>query len=161
MSATDDWYWEGNVVIAIANHLRKENWTIISAADTSTKERGPDIHARREGKDLYVEAKGYPSTTYRDPRRAGEAKPTNPTIQAQHWYSHALLKLLRMQYAHPEAIIALGLPDFPRYSALLNETRWALDALGIVLITSYPDGSVLAPNLPKALEQQPTSKSMV
>lgn len=86
MDVTVDWFWEGNVVEAIAQFLSEEGWT--------TKERGVDIQAARAGRTLLVEAKGYPARTYRDPRRAGEVKPTNPTNQAQQWYSHALLKVM-------------------------------------------------------------------
>jgi hypothetical protein len=53
---------------------------------------------------LLVEAKGYPSKNYRDPRRSGEVKPTNPTNQAQQWYSHALLKVVRLQTKNPLVI---------------------------------------------------------
>src|SRR5437762_924499 len=97
MNAPADWFWEGNVVEAIVRHLIQEGWAIVSKADTYSKEAGVDIHATRNGATLLVEAKGYPSKQYRDPNRVGEVKPTNPTIQAQHWYSHALLKALRLQ----------------------------------------------------------------
>ena len=66
-----------------------------------------------------MKAKGFPSTVYRDPRRAHE-RPTNPTNQAQQWYSHALLKAMRLQAKHPEALVAMAFPDFPRYRALFE-----------------------------------------
>jgi hypothetical protein len=31
MDVTTDWFWEGNVVEAIARHLANEGWTIIRA----------------------------------------------------------------------------------------------------------------------------------
>ncbi len=126
MDATLDWYWEGNVVEALARHLVSEGWIVESKADTYSKAQGVDIQASKDGALLLVEAKGYPSTGYRDPNRAGEKKPTNPTNQAQHWYSHALLKAMRLQTKHPEAIVALGFPDFPRYRTLFEETRTGL-----------------------------------
>jgi hypothetical protein len=97
MDVTTDWFWEGNVVDALALHLIRKGWLIKSKADTHSKERGVDIHATRKDQTLLVEAKGYPSKEYRDPRRSGEQKRTNPTNQAQQWYSHALLKVLRLQ----------------------------------------------------------------
>lgn len=142
MDVTADWYWEGNVVEAIARFLAQEGWTIVGKADTHSKERGVDIQARRGGQTLLLEAKGYPSTNYRDPRRAGEVKPTNPTNQAQQWYSHALLKVMRLQTKHPEALVALGLPEFPRYRALFEETRGGLAKLGVAMLTVRADGSV-------------------
>lgn len=142
LDATKDWFWEGNVVSAIISYLEADDWTIESAADTRSKERGPDIHATKSGRMLLIEAKGYPSTNYRDPRRNGERKPTNPVVQAGHWYSHALLKGMRLQGKHPDAIVALGLPDFPRYRTLLDETRSALERLEFALFIVHIDGTV-------------------
>jgi hypothetical protein len=142
MDVTADWYWEGNVVEAIARFLSQEGWTIVGKADTHSKERGVDIQASRDGRTLLLEAKGYPSKNYRDPRRAEETKPTNPTNQAQQWYSHALLKVMRLQTKHPEAVVALGFPDFPRYRALFGETRGGLAKLGVAVLTAYADGTV-------------------
>jgi hypothetical protein len=142
MDFTSDWFWEGNVVEAIARALVEEGWTIIGKADTHSKERGVDIHAARNGRYLLVEAKGYPSKSYRDPRRAGEVKPTNPTSQAQQWYSHALLKVMRLQNKHPDAAVALGFPDFPRYRALFKETYCGLAKLGVGMLAVQANGCV-------------------
>jgi hypothetical protein len=155
---TAEWYWEGNVVNAIVLHLRQNGWHIVSAADTRSKERGPDIHATNNGNVLLVEVKGFPSIVYRDPRRAGEIKPTNPANQAQHWYSHAILKALRLQHSYPEAVIALGLPDFPRYRSLFNQTQWAFDKLGIALLTVDPSGNVALQGITQLTGLQPLSR---
>ncbi|MER8461027.1 MarR family transcriptional regulator [Mesorhizobium sp. M0028] len=144
VDATADWFWEGNVTTTVAKYLREEDWAIISQADTSTKERGVDIHATRLGVELMIEVKGYPSRGYRDPNRSGETKPTNPSVQAQHWYAHALLKALRMQSANPEAQIAVALPDFPRYRSLFEETASALNRLGIITLFLAETGQVEA-----------------
>jgi hypothetical protein len=142
MDVTADWYWEGNVVEAIVRFLADDGWTIVSKADTHSKERGVDIHAARGRRTLLVEAKGFPAKTYRDPRRAGQVKPTNPTNQAQQWYSHALLKVMRLQTKHPEAVVALGFPDFPRYRALFEETRGGLAKVGVAMLIVRADQSV-------------------
>lgn len=142
MDVTAEWFWEGNVVETIARFLADDGWTIVSKADTYSKERGVDIHALRDGRTLLIEVKGYPAKTYRDARRAGEVKPTNPTNQAQQWYSHALLKVMRLQAKHPDAFVALGLPDFPRYRALFDETRGGLTKLGVAMLTVRTDKSV-------------------
>lgn len=142
MDVTSDWYWEGNVVDAIARFLVGQEWVITAKADTHSKERGVDIQAEKAGKTLLVEAKGFPSTSYRDPRRASELKPTNPNNQAQQWYSHALLKVMRLQTKHPDAIVALGLPNFPRYRVLFEETRSGLSKLGVALLLVSERGEV-------------------
>ena len=140
MDVTADWFWEGNVVETIARFLADDGWTIVGKADTQSKERGVDIHAARDGRTLLVEATGYPAKIYRDPRRAGEVKPTNPTNQVQQWYSHALLKVMRLQTKHP--VVAIGFPDFPRYRALFEETRGGLIKLGVAMLTVRADNSV-------------------
>lgn len=142
LDVTTDWFWEGNVVNALALSLAGKGWKIESQADTRSKERGVDLRASREGRILLVEAKGYPSTTYRDPLRADEKKPTNPTNQAQKWYSHALLKVLQLQTAYPQAKVALAFPDFPRYEALFRETKLGLEKLGVAVLMVNSSGQV-------------------
>ena len=142
MNVTSDWYWEGNVVRVIATYLEREGWKMLGQANTLSRERGVDIQAQKGEKTLLIEAKGFPSKAYRDPRRATELKPTNPTNQAQHWYSHALLKVVRLQTQYPDAIVAIGLPDFPRYRALLQETQLGLQRLGVGVLIARESGEV-------------------
>jgi len=66
------------------------------------------------------------------------------TNQAQQWYSHALLKVMRLQTKHPEAIVALGLPDFPRYRPLFEETHGGLRKLGVAMLSVRENGEVVA-----------------
>jgi hypothetical protein len=142
VDVTTDWFWEGNVVNALAHSLAGKGWKIESQADTRSKERGVDLRASREGRILLVEAKGYPSTTYRDPLRADEKKPTNPTNQAHKWYSHALLKVLQLQTEYPQAKVALAFPDFPRYETLFRETKLGLEKLGVAVLMVNSSGQV-------------------
>ncbi|HEY8194513.1 MAG TPA: hypothetical protein VIF13_05650 [Hyphomicrobium sp.] len=142
MDVTSDWFWEGNVVEAICRFLEQEGWMVVGKADTHSKERGVDIHAIHGGRTLLIEAKGYPSNNYRDPRRVSEVKPTNPTSQAQKWYSHALLKVMRLQNEHPDAVVALGFPDFPSYRKLFEETRYGLVKLGVAMLMVREDGTM-------------------
>ncbi|HUZ96766.1 MAG TPA: hypothetical protein VMU57_17825 [Edaphobacter sp.] len=92
---------------------------------------------------LLIEVKGYPSKSYRDPRRFEEVKPTNPTNQAQQCCSHALLKVMRLQTKYPKAVVALAFPDFPRYRALFEETQGGLAKLEVAMLTMRADGIVL------------------
>jgi hypothetical protein len=142
MDKLRDWYWEGNVVTTIRRHLENTGWSIKFMADTLVKERGVDLEAFKDGRTLIIEAKGDPSKGYSDPRRAGETKPTNPTLQAGHWYAHAVLAAIRLQTKHPAAIVALAFPDFPRYQTLFDETRKGLEKLGVVLLIVEESGRV-------------------
>lgn len=60
---------------------------------TSWRGRGP--HARGGGEGVW------PSKGYADPRRAAEKKRTQPTGQAGHWYSRALMKAVVLLDSHP------------------------------------------------------------
>lgn len=142
--APTEWFWEGNVVDAVERHLKETGWQIVSKADAASKQRGIDLHAERHGTVLLVEAKGYPSKGYRDPARWTEIKPTSQTNQAQHWFSHALLKAMRLQTKNPGAKVALAFPDFPRYRALLRETEGSLRKLGIAVLFTFESGRIEA-----------------
>ena len=142
--AASAWYWEGNVVDTIAQQLAAKGWRVVAKANTRSKERGVDLHVERDGRTLLIEAKGFPSTSYRDPRRAGEIKLTKPNQQAERWYSHALLKAMRLQAAYPNAIVALAFPDFPRYRDLFAETQDGFAKLGLAFLTVDKVGNMNA-----------------
>jgi hypothetical protein len=52
VDVTQDWFWEGNVVEAIASFLERNGWLIVSKANTHAKERGVDIHATKDRQGL-------------------------------------------------------------------------------------------------------------
>jgi hypothetical protein len=137
-----DWFWEGHVQDVMVAYLRRDGWTITAESDTANRVQGDDIAAVRGGRRLIVEVKGYPSVKYRDPRRAGEVKRTNPTLQAKHWFADALLKMVRLRGKRPDVAPAMAFPDAPRYRSLLEETREPLRQLGIGLYFVTPDGRV-------------------
>jgi len=140
-STEQEWTWEGHVQSRLATHLAANGWSIIRVADTAQRERGVDIIAGREGQRLLVEVKGWPSSTYARGERAGQPKPTQPTLQATHWFSEALTSLIR-RGAEPGSRLAMGLPDMPRYRMLLGEAGWALDRLDITVYLVAADGAV-------------------
>lgn len=145
--ATADWYWEGNVQEALVIHLRAQGWNITWQADTGRRERGHDVVASKGSKVLLIEVKGYPSTSYRDPRRAGEVKPTNPSLQAKHWFAEALLKAVRTRVAEPGAEVAVCFPAAPRYESLLRETLPMLSLMQIGVFVVNEQGQVVARTL--------------
>jgi Holliday junction resolvase-like predicted endonuclease len=140
-TTSQDWAWEGNVQSRVATHLAANGWSIIRVADTASRERGVDIIAERDGQRLLVEVKGWPSSTYARGDRAGQPKPTQPTLQAAHWFAEALTSLIRLG-AEPESRLAMGLPDMPRYRVLLGDAAWALDRLDITVYLATADGAV-------------------
>jgi hypothetical protein len=142
-SVDRDWYWEGNVQAAVGKHLESQRWSIESVADTASKEHGDDIRARMSDRVLRVEVKGWPTKgRYADLRRAGEIKRTQPSTQAGHWYSQALLHVIRDLAAHPSDEVAIALPDWPRFRSLVAATETPLRRLGVGVFFVRADGSV-------------------
>ena len=138
----DDWFWEGNVQQTIAGYLTSVGWRITSMADAGNREHGVDIHAVREKRVLRVEVKGFPSANYADPRRAAEKKRARPSAQASHWFSQALLKVMRDLHANPRDEVAIGLPFHPRFVSLVQHTEAPLRRLRIGVYVVHPTGAV-------------------
>lgn len=142
-SGPTDWYWEGNVQTVLVRWLETQGYSIESVANTAIKEPGDDIRARKAGRVLRVEVKGWPTKgRYADPARAAEIKRTQPSTQAGHWYSQALLHVLRDLGRHPGDAVAVGLPDWPRFRALINDTEGPLRRLGVAVWLVAEDGRV-------------------
>jgi hypothetical protein len=139
-SARDDWKWEGNVQARLVDFLASEGWTDIVVPDTEQQERGVDIEAHRGYQTLLVEVKGFPSTTYVSGPKAGRPKPTQPTLQARHWFSHAVMTAMQMRDRNPLAEVAIGLPEHDRYEGLVASTEDSLSTLGIGVAFVSPTG---------------------
>ena len=140
--ATEAWDWEGNVQAHLVAHLRTSGWEITSVADTERRERGHDVVAAKGRRRLVVEVKGYPSTGYRDPRRSGEIKRTNPELQAKHWFADVLLHVLRTKGLLRGVEVAICLPEAKRYATILSEVRASLEVLGVGVYFVPRDGAV-------------------
>jgi len=111
---SEPWFWEGNVQAATVRYLTIQGWIIRSVGDTATRQRGKDITAERDGKPLWITAKGYPKGT----------KKTPPSTQAGHWFKQAIFDII--EYRGESKIVELGmaLPDFPRYRSLAEKISW-------------------------------------
>jgi hypothetical protein len=140
-STAQEWTLEGNVQSRMVSHLAKVGWSIIAVANTAQRERGVDIIAEVDGRRMLVEVKGWPSTTYARGERAGQPKPTPPSMQATHWFAELLTSLIR-RGAEGGSRLAMGLPDMSRYRNLLGEAAWALERLGITVYLVAADGAV-------------------
>ena len=89
-----------------------------------------------------MEVKGWPTVGYADPARASETKRTRPSTQAAHWYSQALLHVVRDLGKYPDDLVAIALPDWPRFRNLVGETEAPLRRLGVSVLFVREDGSV-------------------
>lgn len=126
--AVKPWPWEGAVQEVFADVLLHRGWEIESLANTATKAHGIDVLARKQDRSLGTEVKGYPSTGYEDPARAGETKRRSPSGRARNWYAKGVLAALMLREAQPRRESLLVLPDDPRCRALFAATRTALAA---------------------------------
>lgn len=144
-AASNPWHTEANVQAAVVAALEAHGWRVLSQANTATKEHGVDVVASRDDQVAGIEVKGFPTTTYADPRRRGESKPTRPSTQAGHWYSQAVLAAMRLRTRHPEYLSVIALPEFNRYRTLFEETRSSLDAAGIQIWWVRSTGAVDGP----------------
>ena len=122
--------------------MARAGWEVVRTVQTGTKERGDDILARRDGRELVVEVKGYPSKGYADPRRSGEAKSAQPTVQAHHWLADALIHAMRITGTRPDVAVAIGLPRVARYERLLAELDAPIRRLGLGVLLVDEDGTV-------------------
>lgn len=138
------WPWEGHVQGLFASHLVLNGWVLDGIADTATKAHGVDVLAHTNGRSLGAEVKGWPSRTYADPRRHAETKPTQPTLQAGHWFSQAIMKALMLLDSHPGRESLAVLPDFPRYHDLARRTTTGLHRAGVHVVFVREDGSVVS-----------------
>lgn len=136
------WYWEGNVQAQVAKFLISQGWTIVSAANTASRQRGVDLVATKGERQLAVEVKGFPGTVYARGDRAGQPKPTAPNLQARHWLAEALLAACMLGGASDPPEIALAFPDVPRYRKLIAKIMYAIDQLGFQVFLSDEAGVV-------------------
>lgn len=127
----EEWHTEANVQASLVTALAANGWRIESVANTATKEHGIDVIASRDGQMVGIEVKGFPSRRYADPARANEVKRTNPSTQAGHWYSQAVLAAMRLRGKEPTWRSVIALPYFRRYRDLHAQTVGSLAAAQI------------------------------
>lgn len=137
-----EWYWEGNVQSTLSDYLIKNGWLIEHAANTANHEHGPDIKAAQNGRKVWVEVKGYPSTTYAQGEKKGQPKPTKPSLQAKHWFEEALHSCIQRRSKNPKVELIIAFPDFKRYCDLIKEAEWAFQKLNINVFLVKEDNSV-------------------
>lgn len=136
------WYWEGNVQAQVARFLIADGWTIVTAANTASRQRGVDLVATKGERRLGVEVKGFPGTVYARGERAGQPKPTAPNLQARHWLAEALLSALLLGGSSDHTDIALAFPDVPRYRELIGRIEYAIERLKLRVFLAAETGNV-------------------
>lgn len=136
------WPWEGCVQGVFVTVLLQHGWEIESVADAARKEHGIDVVAKKADRSLGAEVKGYPSTGYEDPSRAGETKRGSSSTQARSWYAKGVLAALMLREAQPERESLLVLPNELRYRHLFDATRTGLAAAQVHVALLREDGHI-------------------
>lgn len=137
----DEWFKEGNVSKKLKEWFESQDYMIEQFVENK-KKRGKDMVVSKNGKRIVIEVKGYPSKYYVDPRKQGHEKKTSPTLQARHWFSHALLSLMKAKSDSPKSIVAMGLPYSNRYENLIEGVSYAAKLMGLQFYFVKKDGSV-------------------
>lgn len=114
MDKSRSWFWEGNIQAEVVRYLVELGYSIMSVADTASHQRGKDIIADKNGRDVWVSVKGYPKGT----------KKTHPSTQAGHWFKQAVFDILEYRGESKEAKLIIAIPDFPRYRKLAKKIDW-------------------------------------
>ena len=141
----DDWFWEGNIQLLISKYLTNTGYKEVKIVDTSSKDKGPDITAEKDGTNWVIEVKGYPSNKYvqdTDRYTKGESKKTNPSTQARHWFSEALTSILLTKSEDPAKEIGLGFPRKDVYINYLNRMSYIRGKLDIYALLVDESGKV-------------------
>lgn len=149
---TTDWYYEGNVSSKLVEYFVKQGFKIEKDNSNNIRARGADIIiSKRESKEA-IEVKGYPTTLYTKGEDKGKPKPTNPKLQAKHWFSEAFLSSIfnyrQLKNAKPIKI-SLGFPRFERYEELIAkvEDYFTDNHIDIKVYFVLENGSISVTNL--------------
>jgi hypothetical protein len=127
---TKSWYWEGNVQSQVVSFLAKNEYKIISVADTASRVPGKDIIALDpKGIELWVSVKGFPEKS--------------STVQARHWFSGAVFDLLLYRGENQNVKLAIAFPDgFVTYTNLLPRIDWIKQLMPFEVFWVAENGSV-------------------
>jgi len=139
----EDGVAENQVQEQVRVWLKDRGWVLEQEAQGFS--HGPDLVLVKGGRRLVVEVKGLPGKRYVRGPKKGQKKPTKPPLQMRHWFSSALVSLLRRRKDYPGALLALAFPYASTYRDLVKDTGWALDRLEVGVFWVHGDGRVEAP----------------
>jgi len=106
------WYWEGNIQAVLASYLAKNEFRMMSIANTASRKSGKDIEAiTPEGKTLWISVKGW--------------RDKSKNNQARHSFSQGILDIILYRDESKDVELALAFPDgFSTYHNLTKRIKW-------------------------------------
>ena len=122
----NDWFYEGQISKKLVTYFKSKGYSILKDNSENISTRGEDIIISYQGQQEIIEVKGYPTTVHTKGLKKGQPKPTNPKLQAKHWFSEALLSSYFNYQRHKKCgnfRLALALPLTDRYKELISKVE--------------------------------------
>lgn len=122
----EDWFYEGQISKKLVDYFLKNDYKILKNNSDKISARGEDIIVSIQGLQEIIEVKGYPTTVHTKGKDKGKPKPTNPKLQAKHWFSEALLSSIFNYQRHKDNQnfkLALAFPLTDRYKELIGKVE--------------------------------------
>lgn len=122
----DDWFYEGQISKKLVAYFIKNGYSVLKDNSDKISARGEDIIVSIHGQQEIIEVKGYPTTVHTKGKDKGKPKPTNPKLQAKHWFSEALLSSIfnyQKQKVKNNFKLALAFPLNDRYKELIGKVE--------------------------------------
>lgn len=122
----NDWFYEGKISKKLVEYFQANGYTVIKNNSDNIKARGEDIIISFQEQWEIIEVKGFPTQFYVQGKKKGTPKPTNPKLQAKHWFSEVLLSSIFNYQKHKNNSnfkLALAFPLNPRYKELIEKVE--------------------------------------
>lgn len=119
--------YEGDVVDSVVSYLKKNGYEILSYC--YPRQKGYDIVAKKDGKLLYVEAKG---STSSNPESSRYEIGFNSTQMKVH-VAEAIYKSMVTINNNPDCNVAIALPSSRTHKKLIDAVLPLLQKLGIII----------------------------
>lgn len=151
----NDWFYEGNVSRVLVEYLKSQAYECEQDNSDDIHTRGEDIIVSKNGIKEIIEVIGYPSDKYVSGDRKGQIKPTQPSLQASHWFAGCLHSTLSNYEKHKDRgykfQLAMCFPDDTKgnYRKHIDKIKsfFSDGNLGIKIYFVGKDGKVSIDNL--------------
>jgi len=128
---------ENDVIDYVECHLKSEGYHLVCKSDTNT--HGHDLVMEKDGRKLYVEAKGQTSSKERTNRYGKEF------TRNQKWdhVSKAVYTSMKTQNLYKGCDVGIALPSDNEHSSIVDDILPSLEKLGIKVFLVSEDGKVI------------------
>lgn len=130
--------FENDVIDSVIQYLKKKGFNIRSSSDTYS--HGIDIVAEKDGRMMYVEAKGQTSSKPHTKRYGLEF---NRNQKMDH-VSKAIYSALKTKNQYSDSLVAIALPADEVHSELVTAVLPSLKQVGVQVFLVAQDGVVIS-----------------